>query len=111
MLADCDSVVVGLHVDPSIERTSKEAPFLSVYERYEQVRSIIGDNEIIPYETEQELGDLLAVRSEITHRYLDEMYRGQRFTGDHLPVEIIYMPRRHRFSSSLMRRRRLDNDI
>ena len=55
----CDSFVVGLHIDPSIERSYKNKPIQTVFERYIQLRPFC--DEIIPYETEKELEYILRV--------------------------------------------------
>ena len=37
----CDYLVVGLHIDPSIERTNKNKPIQSIFERYIQLKGCI----------------------------------------------------------------------
>ena len=57
--SNCDYLVVGLQTDPTIDREEKNKPIQSVYERYVQLNAVKYVDEIIPYETEQSLVDLL----------------------------------------------------
>ena len=56
---NCDYLIVGLQTDPSIDRQEKNQPVQSVYERYMQLQAVKYIDEIIPYDTEQSLIDLL----------------------------------------------------
>ena len=56
---NCDYLIVGLQTDPSIDRQEKNQPVQSVYERYMQLQAVKYVDEIIPYDTEQSLIDLL----------------------------------------------------
>ena len=96
---NCDRLVVGLQTDPSIDRQEKNQPVQSVYERYVQLSGVKYVDEIIPYDTEQSLIDLLQSQ-EIDVRFIGEDYRERSFTGDDLPIEVFYTSRRHSFSSS-----------
>ncbi len=101
---NCDRLVVGLQTDPSIDRQEKNQPVQSVYERYVQLSGVKFVDEIIPYDTEQSLIDLLQSQ-EIDVRFIGEDYRERSFTGDDLPIEVFYTSRRHSFSSSSLRKR------
>jgi len=101
---NCDRLVVGLQTDPSIDRQEKNQPVQSVYERYVQLSGVKYVDEIIPYDTEQSLIDLLQSQ-EIDVRFIGEDYRERSFTGDDLPIEVFYTSRRHSFSSSSLRKR------
>jgi len=101
---NCDRLVVGLQTDPSIDRQEKNQPVQSVYERYVQLSGVKYVDEIIPYDTEQSLIDLLQSQ-EIHVRFIGEDYRERSFTGDDLPIEVFYTSRRHSFSSSSLRKR------
>jgi hypothetical protein len=70
-----------------------------VVERYVQLSAISGVDEIIPYNTEEELVDLLLLYR-IDVRFIGEDYKDKPFTGDDLPMEIFFNRRDHRFSSS-----------
>ena len=45
----CDYLIVGLQIDPSIERPEKNSPIQSVFERYVQLKGFVYIDEIIPY--------------------------------------------------------------
>lgn len=104
----CDYLIVGLQVDPSLERKSKNKPIQSVFERYVQLSGSIYVDEIIPYTTEAELCDIL-LTYDIDVRFIGEEYKNKEFTGkqiceDH-NIRIHYNERKHSFSSSGLRKR------
>ena len=100
---NCDKLIVGLQTDPSMDRPNKNKPVQSVFERYVQLRAISVVDEIIPYDTEESLEDLLeAVPMDI--RFIGEEYKKKAFTGRDLKhIEIYYTSRKHSFSSSGLR--------
>ena len=104
----CDYLIVGLHVDPSIERTSKNKPIQSMYERYAQLRAIKFVDEIIPYCYEYEIEEMLRTIP-INVRFLGEDYRNQPFTGqkycEENGIQVVYNLRKHLFSSTELRKR------
>lgn len=104
---NCDHLIVGLHIDPSKERAQKNKPSQPVSERYFQLAACKYVDEIIPYETESELMNMLhIVRPDV--RFLGEDYRNARFSGDHLPIPVHYCKRGHTVSSSGLRKRVYD---
>lgn len=110
MLADCadvcDHLIVGLHVDPSKERATKQRPVETVLERYIRLKGCKYVDEIIPYETEHDLITLLTILP-INVRIIGEEYRDKDFSGKKLclqrGIRIHYNPRRHTFSSTKLR--------
>ena len=100
----CDHLIVGLQTDPTIDREEKNKPVQSVYERYVQLNAVRYVDEIIPYDTEQSLIDLLQSQK-INIRFIGEDYRDKGFTGDDLPLQVFYTSRQHSFSSSSLRKR------
>jgi glycerol-3-phosphate cytidylyltransferase len=100
----CDHLIVGLHVDPSTEREYKNIPIQTLVERYAQLAAVEYVDEIIPYETENDLLDILKMYA-IDVRIIGEEYRDKDFTGKNLDMQIHYNKRRHDFSSSLLRER------
>lgn len=104
----CDYLYVGLHVDPSIERPGKNRPIQSMFERYSQLAVLGLITCIIPYETEADLLDLLALYR-VDIRFLGTDYKDRDFTGKDFcleyGIELKYIPRYHSFSSSELRRR------
>lgn len=99
----CDYLIVGLHVDPSRERKQKNKPVQSLVERYIQLSVIKYVDEIIPYQTEDDLTEILQAYP-ITIRIIGEEYRDNNFTGKNLDMKIHYNKRRHGFSTSLLRK-------
>lgn len=55
----CDYLVVGLHIDPSVERPLKNKPVESVFEREIRLRGCRYVDDIITYETERDLKNIL----------------------------------------------------
>tara|TARA_R110002072_G_scaffold137971_1_gene280908 strand:- start:296 stop:712 length:417 start_codon:yes stop_codon:yes gene_type:complete len=101
--SNCDYLIVGLQTDPSIDRENKNKPVQTVYERYVQLNAVKYVDEIIPYDTEQSLLDLLQSQK-IDIRFIGEDYRDMEFTGMDLPIEVFYTSRQHSFSSSSLRK-------
>ena len=102
----CDFLIVGLQLDPSIDRPKKNKPTQTIVERYVQVRSCKYIDEFVPYVTEQHLIDILT-SFKIDLRIIGEEYQNKEFTGKECckekGIEIYYNKREHRFSSSALR--------
>jgi glycerol-3-phosphate cytidylyltransferase len=104
----CDYLIVGLQLDPSLDRPKKNNPSQSIIERYIQLKGSKYVDEIIPYVLEQDVQDIL--RSfEIDVRIIGEEYKTTDFTGKEYclkkGIEIYYNSREHRFSSSEIKTR------
>ena len=54
----CDYLIVGLQLDPSLDRSNKNAPSQSIIDRYIQLKGSYVD-EIVPYVLEQDVQDVL----------------------------------------------------
>ena len=104
----CDYLIVGLQTDPAIDRPEKNSPVQTLVERYIQLQAIEYVNEIVPYQTEQDLEDILNMFP-INVRILGEEYKNGKFTGRAIcakrGIELYYNKRDHRFSSSDLRKR------
>jgi glycerol-3-phosphate cytidylyltransferase len=104
----CDYLMVGLQMDPSVDRPSKNPPIQTIVERYTQLKAVGYVDEIIPYGTEQDLEDILQMYH-IDIRILGEEYRDMDFTGKDIcrqrDIELFFNKRDHRFSSSDLRSR------
>lgn len=100
----CDYLVVGLLADPTKDRPdTKNKPIQSMFERYVQVSSCKYVDEVIPFETEQDIIDIiLTIRPDI--RICGEEYKDKDHTGKGL-CPIYYNKRSHSFSSSELRKR------
>jgi glycerol-3-phosphate cytidylyltransferase len=104
----CDYLICGLQVDPSVDRKDKNSPIQSIIERYTQLKAVRYVDEIIPYGTEKDLEDILELYT-INVRILGEEYRDKPFTGRDIcrkrDIELYFNNRDHRFSSSDLRKR------
>ncbi|MEC8724063.1 MAG: adenylyltransferase/cytidyltransferase family protein [Bacteroidota bacterium] len=103
----CDYLIVGLQLDPSIDRAEKNAPTQTIIERYIQLKGCIHVDEIIPYVTENDLLDILQsfkidVRI-VGDEYIDKQYTGRSYCEEK-GIDIYYNSRDHRFSSSGLRK-------
>lgn len=104
----CEYLIVGLHTDPTIDRPEKNKPIQSVYERYIQLSNCKWVDEIIPYETEKDLLNLLGT-IDFDIRFVGGDYNNKNFTGkslcEHRNIPIKYCSRDHTYSSSELRKR------
>jgi glycerol-3-phosphate cytidylyltransferase len=99
----CDYLIVGLQIDPTVERPTKNKPIQSYYERWIQVSAVKYVDEIIPYNTEEELLTILQTNN-IDIRIVGEDYLNKEFTGKHL-CPVYYNKRAHNYSSTQLRNR------
>ena len=101
----CDYLICALHVDPSLERPTKNRPVQTLYERFVQLEAVKYVDKIIPYQTEDELKNILLTNN-INVRIIGEDYAGKPFTGDELKdIKIYYNNRKHTYSSTELRKR------
>lgn len=101
----CEWLIAGLQTDPTIDRPEKNKPIQSVYERYVQLKGCKYVDEIVVYETEKDLLDIL--NSYPIHvRILGKEYQDKEFTGRRLEhIELYYNSRNHSFSTTELRNR------
>jgi len=105
----CDWLIVALQVDPTIDRPGiKNKPTQSVYERYVQIQGCRYVDEILVYETEEDLLNMIKTQK-IHIRFLSEEYKDRDFTGKQYciddGIEIHYHKRQHKYSSTELRNR------
>ena len=104
----CDYLICGLQIDPSLDRNTKNAPLQTIVERYTQLKAVRYVDEIIPYITEEDLEDILSMYH-IDVRILGDEYRDEDFTGKDIckkrDIQLYFNKRDHRFSSSDLRYR------
>jgi len=106
----CDHLIVGLQMDPTIDRPStKNKPLQTVLERFIQVQACKYVDEIIPYATEKELMDILTSYP-IDVRIVGEEYKDKQFTGYNLPISVYFNSRQHSFSTTELRQRLMVNE-
>lgn len=99
MKNNCQTVIILLHTDPSIERPEKLQPILSVEERDEMLMSIKYIDNIFTYTTESDLLELLKLLKPDV-RFLGDDYKGKPFTGYDLKIPIYYLDRSHGWSTT-----------
>lgn len=105
----CDYLIVALQVDPTIDRPGiKNKPIQSVYERYVQIQGCKYVDEILVYETEEDLINLIQTQK-IDIRFLSEEYKDRDFTGKQYcidnGIELYFHLRKHKYASSELRNR------
>lgn len=105
----CDYLIAGLQTDPTIDRPdSKNPPVQSIVERQIQLSATRFVDEIVIYQTEQDLIDLLLILP-IDVRILGIEYENKDFTGKKecwdREIELVFNGRDHSFSSSSLRKR------
>lgn len=105
----CDYLICGLQTDPTIDRPdTKNKPIQSIVERQIQLAACRYVDEVVIYQTEQDLVDLLLILP-LDVRILGVEYEHSAFTGKEecfmRDIELIYNGRDHSFSSSSLRKR------
>ena len=105
----CDYLKVALQVDPTIDRPGvKNKPVQSVYERYVQLQGCKYVDEILVYETEADLLNLIQTQT-IHVRFLSEEYKDRDFTGKQQcidnGIDLFFHLRKHQYSSTELRNR------
>ena len=101
----CDYLIVCIQSDPSLDRKEKNKPVQSIVEREIQVSGCRYTDEVIIYDTEADVLDILdAVDWDV--RILGEEYKDKDFTGREQTLEKCHFNKRpHNFSSSELRQR------
>jgi len=111
----CDYLIVGVQSDPTIDRPgTKNKPVQSVVERYVQLSAVKFIDQIVVYDTEKDLEDLLMFLP-ISVRIIGEEYKDKEFTGKQIceerGIKIWYNSRNHRFSSYGLRTRTYQSEL
>jgi glycerol-3-phosphate cytidylyltransferase len=107
--SQCDHLIVGLQTDPTIDRPKeKNKPIQSVFERYEQLKACKYIDEILVYETEDDLINIL-LSYPINVRILGQEYEHKDFTGRYectaRNIDFHFNKREHNFSTTELRQR------
>ena len=105
----CDYLIAGLQTDPTIDRPdTKNKPVQSIVERQIQLSACRYVDEVVVYQTEQDLIDLLLILP-LDVRILGVEYAEKDFTGrsecGERGIELVFNRRDHSFSSSSLRKR------
>ena len=101
----CDHLIVCIQSDPSLDRKEKNKPVQSIVEREIQVYGCRYTDEVIIYDTEAEVLEILnSVDWDV--RILGEEYKDKEFTGREQTLSKCHFNKRpHNFSSSELRKR------
>jgi len=94
----CDHLTVLLHEDPSLER-EKIKPVHTLDERIEILNSIKWIDDVIPYQTEEDLKNLLC-NGKYDKRFLGEDYKDKYYTAKECELQIIWINRDHGYSTT-----------
>lgn len=105
----CDYLIAALQTDPTIDRpNTKNKPVQTIVERQIQLQAVRYVDEIVVYETEKDLEDILLTLP-INVRILGVEYEDKEFTGKDIcnkrGIDLVYNGRDHSFSSSSLRKR------
>lgn len=97
----CQWLIVGLQTNPQIDRPEKNKPVQTTFERFMQLKACKFVDEIIPYDTEEDLINLLnIIKPDL--RILGEEYRDKDFTGKGMVPEY-FNSRKHNYSTTNLR--------
>ncbi len=99
--AQCDFLIVGLQ---ETAREGKEQPIETFEERMIRLQACKYVDKILTYNTEEDLYNLLKeLRPDV--RFVGIDHKDKPFTGEDLPIKVIYNSRDHEWSSSALRTR------
>lgn len=112
--SQCDHLICAIQVDPSVDREEKNAPVQTLVERYTQLAAVRYVDEIIPYQSEDDLIDILKMY-DIDVRIIGDEYKDKTFTGRATcasqGIEVYFNKRDHRFSTSDLRKRVTEENV
>ena len=102
----CDYLIVGLEIDPSLDRIDKNKPIQTLKERRIQLEACKYIDKIITYDSEVGLYHLLR-KLNPNVRFMGADWQDKpNYSRDLLPdMKVIYNSRDHSYSSSSLRKR------
>ena len=103
---NCDHLIVALNKADNLS-ANKNAPIFSIEERQMLIESTKYADEVIVYNSEEELQKILQTKK-IDIRFLGDDYKGKPITGADLKIKIHYINRSHGYSTTALIRRILD---
>ena len=98
----CNHLTVALHEDPSLARPHKQKPIHTIEERKEILRAIKYVDDIVVYQSEE---TFLSYLQDYDVRFLGSDYEDGGYTGDHLPIDIVFCNRDHDYSTTELKRK------
>ena len=111
----CDFLIAAIQTDPTIDRPGiKNKPVQSIIERQIQVSACKYVDDVIVYNTEKELEDIL-LTFPIDVRIMGEEYSDRNYTGKEIcekrNIKIYFNKRDHYFSSTDLRTRVFEAEL
>ena len=104
----CDYLIAGLQNNAQWDRPEKNEPIQSIVERQISLSAVRFVDEIVVYNTEKDLEDILLTLP-VDVRILGVEYKDKEFTGKDIcaqrNIELVFNGRDHSFSSSSLRKR------
>ncbi len=105
---NCDKLMVGLQVDPSVDRVDKNKPVMSVEERKIILQGIRHIDEIKEYGTESDLVKMVRELKPDVY-FIGADWKGKEFSAKQacaeLGIRVHYLARNHPYSSSALRKK------
>lgn len=110
----CDYLIAGLQNNANLDRPEKNEPIQSLVERQIQLAAVRFVDEIVVYNTEKDLEDILLILP-VDVRILGVEYMEKDFTGraicEKRGIELVFNGRDHSFSSSSLRKRVVETEL
>ena len=110
----CDYLIAGLQNNAQWDRPEKNEPIQSIVERQISLSAVRTVDEIVIYNTEKDLADILLTLP-MDVRILGVEYANKDFSGKEIcerrNIKIIYNGRDHSFSSSSLRKRIMEAEV
>ena len=110
----CDYLIVGVQSDPSTDREYKNSPVMTYRERILMVSAIKWVDEIVLYDAEEDLYNLLRSKRDagsLDIRIIGADWKDKEFTGHDLGIEVAFNSRNHNHSTSVLRKRVYDAEL
>ena len=105
----CNRIIVALQGDPTIDRPEKCKPVQSLDDRIEILQCIKYIDEIVTYNTEDDLDILLGVLDyDVRILGTDYLHR-KDYTGAHYGKEVYYHVRNHDYSTTSLKQKIADS--
>ena len=107
----CDFLIVGLLTDPTKDRDTKNAPIQTTWERWIQTQALGSIDTIIPFDTEEDLENMIKVLKPDV-RFVGDEYKNTKHTGHDIKgVNIIYNKREHNYGSTQLRNKIYNQEL
>lgn len=107
----CDYLIVGLQLDPSVDRSDKHKPIQPFKERKIQLEACRYIDKIVTYKTEKGLYKLLKKLNPDVRFIGIDWKNKPNYSRDRLPnMKVVYNSRDHVYSTSKLRKRVLEGE-